>query len=126
MTSAWDAENDPVTGISNVGKGWEPLIRELEVKLNALGDFKIDQVKEKFGSLRYYATIDTEDKETYQAFRTAIEEAEEKSEHLCEECGEPAEIKEYNGWMKAYCDQHRDERLARIEQWRRELKERTT
>lgn len=110
MTSAFDPQEVPMmTSASNVGVGWHPIIRELEEALNAIDpEYEIQQVKEKFGGLRYYAQ--TTNQQRWNDFHAAIGEAEEKSTHFCEECGQPAETKSYYGWLKTLCTEHAAER----------------
>lgn len=119
MTSAFGDQKVPMmTSINNVGEGWHPLIKELEDKLNDIDpDFQLQQVKEKFGTLRYYAQCD----KGGVNFHKLISEAEEKSGTICEMCGEPAETHSYSGWLKTLCDEHRRERLARMDQERKEM-----
>ena len=59
------------------------------------------QVKEKYGTLRFYMTgyLDAMDK--------PIAEAEARSAKTCEECGKPGELR-YGGWIKCLCDEHAD------------------
>src|SRR5262245_30694041 len=73
------SEVDPkhmMRGINNVGAGWHPLVRELEAKLLEMDQsYILDQIKEKFGGLRYYATNSTT-KVDYAAFHALIHAAE--------------------------------------------------
>lgn len=82
------------------GKGWFNLIDELCQKIkdtNPPEDFKIIQLKEKFGGLRVYTNCSTNEIEKL------ISEAENKSELTCEICGEEGKITgEY--WVKTLCD----------------------
>jgi len=97
-----------MTAASNVGEGWHQLLRNLELQLNDLDpDFTLQQVKEKFGGLRYYAQSDAE------GFHEAIAIAEEASTKLCEVCGKRAETRSIHGWWKTLCDIHHAEREAR-------------
>lgn len=83
---------------SPVGAGWLPLVTELNERLTALySDYRIAQVKEKFGGLRYY--VDGVGDEGYKL----IDEAEAKSYELCENCGDPGILRK-GGWLKTYCD----------------------
>lgn len=88
------------------GDGWEPLIRRCSEKLEklilALPDpdtnmCKASQIKEKFGSLRFYMTGETD------LMSEAIREAEKESMVTCEECGSPGSLKGF-GWVKTLCD----------------------
>jgi hypothetical protein len=80
-----------------VGDGWFDLIKELSEKLEPMGVVAM-QVKEKFGGLRFYVTHATD------AAWDLIEEAERKSETICEECGDPGEIRDDRHWVLTLCD----------------------
>lgn len=85
--------------------GWDELLLELDAKLAALHpDYTIFQAKEKFGGLRFYAGVGVE-RDTHEDFNKLIHEAEEKSWHICEMCGQPGERRE-GGWIKVLCDEH--------------------
>lgn len=94
------------------GEGWEPLIRECAAKLEAINN-KIEnpdhhvvasQVKEKYGTLRFYTgSYPTEHGEAIEA---AINEAEEKSAETCEVCGKPGTTIG-GGWLRTVCDAHK-------------------
>jgi hypothetical protein len=58
-----------------------------------------EQVKEKFGSLRFYTNPSTD------YIRGMISMAESMSEVTCEVCGSPG-IKRGGGWIKTLCDEH--------------------
>jgi hypothetical protein len=60
---------------------------------------KVVQVKEKFGTLRFY--IDGGD----DHIRGLIDQAETMSNHICEECGDVGH-KRGKGWIKVLCDKH--------------------
>jgi hypothetical protein len=87
------------------GDGWEPLIRRLSEKLEAeilkqedTSLFYADQVKEKFGGLRFYMSADT------GAMDAAIREAEAEAWKTCECCGAPGKPRG-GGWIKTLCDE---------------------
>ena len=88
------------------GDGWEPLLRDLSAKLEAAikalpadqqPDYKASQVKEKFGTLRFYLTMGSD--EMYDL----IEVAEVVSSNTCEGCGQPGAMHS-DGWMFVSCD----------------------
>jgi len=82
------------------GDGWFKLIWDLSKKLTALSeDIQALQVKEKFGSLRFYVTGGSN--KAYEA----IERAERKSWKICEVCGAPGKLID-DGWMKTRCKEH--------------------
>ncbi|MDQ1264678.1 MAG: hypothetical protein QG559_1679, partial [Campylobacterota bacterium] len=86
------------------GKGWYPLISKLSGDIQRILDsdpelnIQVVQVKEKFGSLRFYA---------HGAFGKEIDEliekAEEESENICENCGKPSVPQKSKGWVKIRC-----------------------
>jgi len=84
------------------GDGWYRILERLCEDIMAEGppdNFKATQVKEKFGTLRFYCYGAT--KEIYEA----IDRAEEASESTCENCGSTgAELRTDRGWLKTLCD----------------------
>ena len=80
-------------------------ITELEKDVaNALEELpSIAQVKEKFGTLRFYVDGGTEEMHHY------IDFAEAMTAHVCEECGNPGKSRSGN-WVKVLCnDCHREQ-----------------
>ncbi len=71
------------------------------------------QVKEKFGSLRFY--YDGGDEHISGMVRMA----ESWASHTCEQCGAPGTMRT-GGWIKTLCDKHEDERQESYRQ--REMK----
>jgi hypothetical protein len=78
------------------GDGWFELIKELSAKLEAAGAEAM-QVKEKFGGLRFYLAGGA----SHEVW-DLIEEAELRSESICEECGDPGETRELS-WVRTLC-----------------------
>ena len=90
---------------SSIGIGWLPMVVELDESLAKIDpDYKIDQIKEKFGGLRFYISSDANRmREMYDL----IDIAEGKSFETCEMCGAAAErINNENGWMVVRCKEH--------------------
>lgn len=90
------------------GDGWEKLLREAAEKLEPLivaykKEFPEDeaprasQIKEKFGTLRFYLSHGTD-----EMFKIA-DEAERKSEVTCEDCGKKGRIRK-GGWLRTLCN----------------------
>jgi hypothetical protein len=88
------------------GDGWAALleppikyIHEYNVEKPEEDRISISQIKEKFGTLRFYihGHDDTLDK--------LINEAENKSEITCENCGEEGKLRG-RGWYYTACDTH--------------------
>lgn len=93
------------------GDGWEPLIREAAYKLEPLihaeitkdpeswkmGFNRAAQIKEKFGTLRFYLTSGTDE------MWDIVAEAERKSAFICEECGAKGKLRG-KGWLYTACN----------------------
>jgi len=93
-----------------VGKGWAEIIKNLMSDLNDLGwNRDIQQVKEKFGMLRFYMG------EGSREMHDRVDEAEELSGKTCETCGEPGTPSSDGGfWVKTICPKCRATRARRI------------
>ena len=91
-------------GIS-IGIGWVPIILDLAEAIKSHGkQVVVEQIKEKFGGLRfYYSGDDIED---------FVSAAEDFCWNHCEECGGPArrnmagEVWRTSGWVKTLCEDH--------------------
>lgn len=68
-----------------------------------------DQVKEKFGGLRFYWHSENLPEDSYQRISGAIDMAEMRSEDICEECGERGDMRG-PGWFFTACDKHAKDR----------------
>lgn len=86
------------------GDGWFALIKTLCEHLTALQlgkQFRVVQVKEKFGGLRFYVgNIPTAKANEAYAL---IDDAEGKSFEICELCGKPGTLHD-DGWMMTRCN----------------------
>lgn len=103
------------------GPGWygiiKDLCRKLELHLRADPElkkqFRVLQVKEKYGTLRFYTSV----------YNTRIEdmitEAEDLSEKTCEQCGKPGEMREVDGWYFVACDECANLRSSEIKDFAR-------
>lgn len=80
------------------GDGWKPLIEPLIAAANAEGS-KIVQIKEKFGGLRFYVDSPS------QWLQQMIDEAENKSFHVCEKCGKDGKLQTDRSWLKTLCEE---------------------
>ncbi len=84
--------------------GWFPLIHKLcqdldpIIKKEGFIDFSVDQVKEKFGGLRFYTSYGNEE------IFDLIQKAEADSFKICEKCGKKGSgyVNEF-GWLKTLC-----------------------
>lgn len=116
----------------SIGPGWYQLIDVLSDQLTSYVRFKnnhikwmkenkpdkakdmhelpypiIQQVKEKFGTLRFYADHVTDHGDG------AISMAEAMSGTICEDCGAPG-IRRSGGWIRTLCDKHEEEYQERL------------
>jgi len=84
---------------AHCGDGWAPIVRDLFHDLISLGwDRDLHQVKEKFGKLRVYVGVATD--EIYERIR----QAEIASSHLCEDCGNIGWNNNWDGfWFRTLC-----------------------
>lgn len=90
--------------INEIGSGWRPLVRILDANLRVIDpDYTIDQVKEKFGGLRFYFSS-----ERYSELEPLVDEAEIRSFKLCENCGEPGSVEGSGGWLRTLCSSCRE------------------
>lgn len=83
------------------GNGWYALLSKLCEDLSKVvsDDFQVLQVKEKFGTLRFYVANSNRQTEDL------IDKAEAASGHTCEECGEPGKLTG-KGWLRTACEFH--------------------
>lgn len=84
------------------GAGWLQLVERLIVDLIALGwDKRCDQIKEKFGTLRFYIGNGSEQ------IRERIREAEKESGSTCNQCGSPGRrCIELSTYVATRCERH--------------------
>ena len=103
----WGFSNRPAKlehVIQSCGTGWESLISKLIIDLfNAGWNGTLFQVKEKFGTLRFY--IGQGNDEIYNL----ISKAEKASAKTCIDCGEEGE-RYYDGWILPLCETHAKKR----------------
>jgi hypothetical protein len=92
-------------------EGWDDLIRRLHNRLVGIDpNYRVMQVKEKFGGLRYYIEPSQGLDEMLCRRLYEVEyEAEAESFHICEVCGEPGETRG-GSWYRTLCDTHHRER----------------
>ena len=90
-------------GLRFVGPGWHGLVNPIYDRvavLRARGeDVSVEQVKEKFGTLRIYV------RSTDDELHAMIEAAERQSGETCEICGKPGERRDLPG-VQTLCDEH--------------------
>ena len=93
------------------GDGWFDIIMNLCEEIYAMRP-KVQQIKEKFGGLRFYASFPADYSEQGWAL---IREAEREAGETCETCGEKGEMKIKGGWRYTSCDKCHEEYLKQNE-----------
>lgn len=96
-------------------KGWYKLLVDTNRKMNMMWpNYEIHQVKEKFGSLRFYWGISSEDKDwealdenisrtIYEIMGDIADSAERRSSRICEDCGKFGTTTVLNYWYRTLC-----------------------
>jgi hypothetical protein len=96
----------------NIGEGWYDLVRRLDAKIATIcPDYVIDQVKEKFGALRFYIgkLPDTVSEEEKEQIYNLIHISESESNSICDVCGEAGTPRLVGEWLLATrCEKHKD------------------
>ena len=93
------------------GDGWYDILDNLcgAIKEHTYDgdDLYVDQIKEKFGRLRFYLSKEDD------VIHGMVTLAEYMSGQICETCGNRGETRG-GSWMVTLCDLHHDERTARL------------
>lgn len=108
---------EPYGGFA-VGVGWYPILEKLCANIQSHIDWKekqgkdcpqvvVEQIKEKFGGLRFYY----QGGDDYISGLVAM--AESVADGLCEECGSIG-TRRNGGWIRTLCNKHEDEYQERI------------
>jgi len=94
-------ERDERIAHADIGTGWLPIIKDLDYRLSAIDpDYSIDQIKEKFGGLRFYFTSEKHFEELYDL----VAEAEKLCWETCEGCGAVGIVQTSKYWHKTLCE----------------------
>lgn len=103
-----------------IGAGWWPIIESLCANIQSHIDWQnknhekhpvveqvvVEQIKEKFGGLRFYYQGGDE------KIQGMVRMAESWASTICEECGLPGKSRN-TGWIKTLCNKHYEEREER-------------
>jgi len=110
----------------SIGPGWFSLLADLDDELSAIDpDYKVLQVKQKYGWLMFYAyrpvdanvpgvsvnslamsglpDDDPANSPAQRQFRAAIKAAEDAACHICEVCGAPGQMRSSGEWLMTRC-----------------------
>lgn len=106
--------DEPVTGdefteLDDLPSGWREAfglqmveeLNEILKKANYVDEYRIQQIKEKFGGLRWYAN--DVPREIYVEYLAWEDKYYELSTRTCIRCGKPA-TKISAGWISPFCD----------------------
>lgn len=87
---------------AHIGRGWFPHVKELIETLIGMGwDKDLHQIKEKFGSMRFYIGEGTTE------MFDLIGVYENMTFTMCEVCGDVGKIGSHGGyWAKCLCPEH--------------------
>ncbi len=98
-------------GFCECNNGWYDLldalcssIKHVYESNNVPLDIKVDQIKEKMGTLRFYATPGGPENVQMEVDKL-IADAQRKSETICEECGKPGTLLTGYGRVQVICDE---------------------
>jgi hypothetical protein len=101
-----------------VGKGWYPILETLCANIQSHIDWRVkqgqdiaqvevNQIKEKFGGLRFYYSGGDDE------ISGMVRMAEAWADVACEECG-AAGKRRSGGWIRTLCDHHEAERQEQL------------
>jgi len=91
---------------SGIKKGWFEIVAKLDDELTKLYPFYVvDQIKEKFGTLRYYVSGFPEGF-PMDKVNTLLGDASAASSKVCEVCGANAEYGMVEGLVLTRCEKH--------------------
>lgn len=78
---------------------WDSIVEELHTGIMKLyPNYEVFQIKEKFGGLRYYCSVDGDPQ-----VEDLIRAAEVQSYKTCQRCGLDARTIEIRGWTETVC-----------------------
>lgn len=106
-------------GLPECGDGWQNLLQRACARIRTAvavdgGSFRATQVKEKFGTLRFYwdGSLSAE---ADALVEHAIDLAEARSACTCETCGEEGRLYRKGGWLLTRCAAHAEGNLVESE-----------
>jgi len=90
----------------SIPAGWIPIVRKLCERIEETGgDLRVQQIKEKFGSIRFYYTVPIEDENVgREDIGELVKTARSQAKGTCQRCGEPGEDRTVNHWITVLCN----------------------
>lgn len=108
----WDLSEAIEKELTKLEKAQDPKEKTINL-LKGKNKFRVMQVKEKFGTLRFYTNFSLDEVEKN------IRVADSLSFKTCEICGQLGDLRMKKGWYKTLCEEHAKEhgydKLAEIE-----------
>ena len=108
-------EEDKTTLISSIqcDDGWYELLDVLCASIkqeieHTKTTCRVEQVKEKFGGLRFYCTGN-------EAVQGMVRLAEAYSYYLCEKCGNKGKLCDIRGWRQTLCDDCYEKKIVIVD-----------
>lgn len=94
---------------SYVCLGWAGIVTRLVADLDdVVPGWRVTQVKEKFGGLRFGITLSDVTPERAERAYDLVRAAEEESLRVCDMCGAAGSMYTSPGWARTRCEEHRD------------------
>ena len=96
-----------------VPPGWLQIVVDLSFEIKTLleqhpgVELIVDQIKEKFGTLRFYCHTKGADKILNVQIHDLVQVAMDKSASTCFYCGEPGTLDTHTGWHNTTCEKHK-------------------
>ncbi len=88
--------------------GWQKIVEETDAMLAYLDpDYEILQIKEKYGTLRYYFGS-TKTGIVADIMKAIERDAESRSALVCEVCGKWGETRWDRPWVRTLCEEHNE------------------
>ena len=119
--------NYKYTELDEMPDGWRKAFGEMMcqeiydalVECGGLDEYRIEQIKEKFGGLRWYSYP------SYRKVQEIIDKYSCLSENICIICGKPDVPMTHNGWSSPYCkkcfttpnDWYKKEYPNKVDEW---------
>lgn len=94
----------------SIHSGWLDIVDNLcsnivkRIKESDNSSVTVDQVKQKFGTLRFYVSIISDDEQFKKDIYKLISDAEVTTEKFCEFCGANAELNRNGRWWFTLCN----------------------
>lgn len=105
--------------------GWKDIVLKADKMLAHIDPgYQIQQIKEKYGTLRYYFGTNHEYGSVEYEIMSAIETwAEQRSANTCEVCGKFGELRTDRYWIVTLCDDCNDARNLEIAEFEKSVDE---